>query len=200
MHGHRREKNFDFDILLIVSFILIEIIGGLMTNSLAILADTLHDFGDNAALALTSNTDKPPHSQTDARRTFGYRRLSVLAALIAASLSFIGTGFVLIQAVFRLLDPVQVHAQAMLGLALVGVVVNTIGFLRFKSGESTNQKVMSWHLLDHVFGWLTVLIGSMMINAWNLHYLDAVMAIGICAFTLWSVGRKLKGVPGVLKI
>lgn len=192
MHDLRREKYFEIAILLNGAFTAIEIVGGVLTNSLAILANALHDLGDSTALTIAWIAEKQSRRPADARRTFGYRRLSLLSALFASSVLIVGTLLILIQAIPRLFNPSQVHAQGMIGLALFGVVFNTIGFLRLNRGESLNEKTLSLHLLDDVFGWLTILIGSIVINIWKLYVIDPVMTIAVGLFTLWRVGRNLK--------
>lgn len=192
MHDHRREDNFALAILLNGVFTAIEVVGGVLTNSLAILADALHDLGDSTALTIAWIAEKQSNRPADIRRTFGYRRLSLLSALFAASVLIVGTLLILIQAVPRLFHPAQVSAQGMIGLALLGLLFNTIGFLRLNRGESINEKVLSLHLLDDVLGWLTILIGGIVISVWKLYIVDPLLTIAVGVFTLWRVGRNLK--------
>lgn len=190
-HTHR-EKNIGIAVALNIGFTIIEIIGGLLTNSVAILADALHDFGDSISLITSYILERQSRRPADAKRTFGYARLSLLSAFIAALVLIGGSLFILSQAIPRLLNPEEVYAPGMIALAIVGVLFNGVAFLRLKKGSSLNEKVISWHMLDDVLGWSTILIGSIAIQIWNLPILDPLMTIGFITFTLWGVGKNLK--------
>lgn len=189
---HSREKNIKIAVLLNVSFTIIEIIGGLWTNSLAILSDALHDFGDSVVLISSWILERKSTAPADKKRTFGYRRLSLVSALLAAIILVVGSLFILSQAIPRLMNPEHVYAPGMIGLAIVGLIFNGIGFFRLKKGESMNEKVLSWHLLDDVLGWSVILIGAIIIQFWDNHIIDPLMTIGFILFTLWGVGKNIR--------
>ena len=190
-HNHR-EKNIGIAVALNVSFTIIEIIGGILTNSVAILADALHDFGDSIALITSYFLERQAKRPADSKRTFGYARLSLLSAFIAALVLIAGSLFILSQAIPRLLNPEEVYAPGMILLAVVGILFNGAAFLRLKKGSSLNEKVISWHMLDDVLGWSTILVGSIAIQIWNLPILDPIMTILFIAFTLWGVTKNLR--------
>lgn len=190
-HNHR-EKNIGIAVALNISFTIIEIIGGLLTNSVAILADALHDFGDSIALITSYLLERQAKKPADSKRTFGYARLSLLSAFIAAIVLIAGSLFILSQAIPRLLNPEEVYAPGMIALAVVGILFNGAAFLRLKKGSSLNEKVISWHMLDDVLGWSTILVGSIAIQIWNLPILDPIMTILFIAFTLWGVIKNLR--------
>ena len=190
-HSHR-EKNIGIAVALNVGFTIIEIIGGLLTNSVAILADALHDFGDSLALITSYILERQARRPADKKRTFGYARLSLLSAFISAIVLIAGSLFILSQAIPRLLNPEDVYAPGLIALAVIGIVFNGAAFLRLKKGNSMNEKAISWHMLDDVLGWSTILLGSIAIQIWNLPILDPIMTIGFIAFTLWGVTRNLR--------
>lgn len=191
-HNHNREKNIKIAVFLNVAFTIIEIIGGLWTNSLAILSDALHDFGDSVVLISSWVLERKSAAPADKKRTFGYRRLSLISALLAAVVLVVGSLFILSQAIPRFMNPEHVYAPGMIGLAIVGLIFNGIGFYRLKKGSSMNEKVLSWHLLDDVLGWSVILIGAIIIQFWDNHIIDPLMTIGFTAFTLWGVGKNIK--------
>lgn len=191
-HNHPREKNIKIAVFLNVGFTIIEIIGGLWTNSLAILSDALHDLGDSIVLISSWILERKSTAPADQKRTFGYRRLSLVSALLSAIVLVGGSLFILSQAIPRLLNPEHVYAPGMIGLAIVGLIFNGIGFYRLKKGSSMNEKVLSWHLLDDVLGWSVILIGAIIIQFWDNHIIDPLMTIGFIAFTLWGVGKNIK--------
>lgn len=207
-HEHSREANIKVAIALNVTFTIIELIGGILTNSLAILSDALHDLGDSVALITSLMLEKKAASPADKKRTFGYGRLSLFSALFAAAVLIGGSLAILSQAIPRLLNPEHVNAPGMIGLAIVGIIFNGIGFFRLKRGSSQNEKVLSWHLLDDVLGWSTILIGAIIIQFWDNHRIDPLLTIGFTMFTLWGVGKNIKetlniflqGVPAHINI
>jgi len=203
-----RQKNIKVAVLLNVSFTIIEVIGGLWTNSLTILSDALHDFGDSVTLISSFFLEKKAQKEPDARRTFGYQRLSLLSALFAAIILTAGSLFILSRAIPRLMSPEHVNAGGMIVLAIIGIVINGAGAFRLKRGQSMNEKVLTWHLLEDVLGWTVVLIGSIIIRFWDSHIIDPLMTIGYTLFILWGVGKNVKetlnifleGVPAHINI
>jgi cobalt-zinc-cadmium efflux system protein len=183
--------------LLNLSFTIFEVIGGLMTNSIAILSDAVHDAGDSLSLGLAWYLHRVSSRESDTNFTYGYRRFSALGALITGVLLVIGLGFVLANAVPRLANPEPVHGAGMLGIAVVGIVFNGAAALRLRGGSSLNERVASWHLLEDVLGWVAVLIGSVIVLFWNLPIVDPILSIPISAFVLWNVLKNLRKVFAV---
>ena len=163
--------------------------GGALTNSLAILADALHDLGDSMILLSSWKIESIAHRKPDWRRTFGYRRLSLLAAFLNAVILFGGSLTILFQVVGRLINPQPVNANGMIVIAIVGVIANAAGSLRLKKGETLNEKMLSWHLLEDVLSWLGILIAATIIRFTGWHILDPIITIGFTAFVLWGVWR-----------
>jgi len=203
-----REKNVGFAALLNVFFTLIELIGGLLTNSLALLADSLHDFADSFALIVAWFAEKKAKKPATSKMTFGYRRLSLLSAAFATIVLIAGSLFILSQAIPRLLSPEPVNAEGMVLIAIIGVTINGLGYFRLKKGMSQNEKVLSWHLLEDILGWIVLLIGAIIIRFWDKPIIDPIMTIGFTIFVLWGVSKSaketfnllLEGVPEHLDI
>lgn len=167
-------------------------IGGLLTNSLAIISDALHDFGDSVALIVSWIAERKASSPPDSKRTFGYQRVSLFSAIFAGLVLLGGSLFLLSQAIPRLLNPEHVNAQGMILLAVIGVIFNGAGFLRLKKGHSMNERVLSWHLLEDVLGWVVIFVGAIIILFWDIHIIDPIMTIGYTMYILWGVGKNMK--------
>lgn len=203
-----REKNVLFAASLNILFTIIELIGGLLTNSLALLADSLHDFGDSIALLVAWFAEKKAKKPATSKMTFGYRRLSLFSALFVAVVLITGSLFILSRAIPRLINPEHVNAEGMILIVIIGVTINGLGFLRLKKGMSQNEKILSWHLLEDILGWLVLLIGAIIIRFWDNHIIDPIMTIGFTVFILWGVSKNakeifnllLEGVPGHIDI
>lgn len=197
-HDHRREKNIGIAALLNIIFTLVEAVGGIWTGSLAILSDALHDLGDSISLVISWVAERQARRKPDLRRTFGYQRLSLLAALISAVALASGSLFIISQAIPRLLNPTPVLAEGMMALAIVGILFNGAGLLRLKKGESLNERVLSWHLLEDVLGWIVILAGGAVIRWTGFYALDPLMTLGYSVFILVGVSKNLKETLNIL--
>ncbi|SFG62773.1 cobalt-zinc-cadmium efflux system protein [Halobacillus alkaliphilus] len=184
-------------------FTIIEIIGGIMTNSMAILSDALHDLGDSLSLGLAWFLQKFSQKEQSKEFSFGYKRFSLLAALINSVVLIVGSVFILTEAVPRLLNPEQPNTTGMIVLAILGIIVNGAAVFRLRGGDSMNQKVISWHLLEDVLGWAAVLVVSIIMAFTDLPILDPIASIAITVFILYNVVKNfiktmrlfLEGVP-----
>lgn len=194
MHSHDNEKtkNISWAILINITFTIIEVIGGLFTNSLTILSDSLHDFGDSLVLILAWVAEKKSQQKPDLKRTFGYKRLSLAAAVTTSIVLISGSLFILSQAFLRVLSPEPVNSQGMMILAVIGVIFNGFGYLKLQQGRTINEKALTWHLLEDVLGWVVVLIGSIVMYFWNNPVIDPLMTIAYTLFILWGVAKNLK--------
>jgi len=194
----KRERRILISVLLNTCFTILEIIGGLWTNSLAIISDALHDFGDSIALGSSWLLERGASRPPDSNRTFGYQRLSLFSALISGVVLVAGSIVILFQVIPRLFTPELVDAKGMIGIAIIGIIFNGAGAFILKKGESLNEKVLSWHLLEDVLGWVAILIGSIIILFWNNHLIDPLMTLGITVFILYNVTKNLKEAVNIL--
>ncbi len=175
-----------------LAFALLEIVGGLWTNSVAVLSDALHDFGDSVALGLTWHFARVSRRKGDETFTFGYRRFSLLGALVMSFVLFAGGFVVLSRAVERLLTPAASNATGMIYLAIAGIAINGIAALRTHGGRSLSERVVTWHFVEDVLGWLAVLVAGIVMSFTDVRILDPVLSILITLYVLWNVGRRLK--------
>jgi len=193
-----REKRVRLAALLNLAFTIVEIVGGFWTNSLAILSDALHDFGDSVALLASWLFERGARKLPDTNRTFGYQRLSLFSAIFSASILIGGSIVIIFQAIPRLLNPELVNASGMVGIAFLGILFNGLGFFQLKKGESINEKVLSWHLLEDVIGWAGILVGGVIIYFWNIYILDPILTIGLTVFILYGVTKSLREALNIL--
>lgn len=197
VHHHHSSDNLKVAFFLNFGFTLLEVVGGLWTNSIAILTDAVHDFGDSLSLGLAWYFEKYSKRDHTPGHTFGYRRYRLLGGLITGLLLLIGLGFVLYHSVQRLQEPAEVRAPGMIGLAVLGIVFNGAAVLRVKSGSSLTERIVSWHLIEDTLGWIAVLIGAILMLIWDVPIIDPIMSIGISVFVLWNVARNLAKVGKV---
>lgn len=189
---HHASDNIKVAFFLNLSFAVLEIFGGLWINSMAILSDALHDLGDSLSLGLAWYFEKISNRTRDHSYSYGYRRFSLLGAVINSFILLAGSAVVLTAAVPRVLHPEPVHAHGMIGFALLGVVVNGIAALRLQRGSSLNERVAMLHLLEDVFGWAAVLVGGIVLYFFDLPIIDPLLSIGITCYILYNVVRNLR--------
>jgi cobalt-zinc-cadmium efflux system protein len=191
-HVHDNASNIRIAFLLNLGFTILEIIGGIWTNSLAILSDALHDLGDSLSLGLSWYLERIANKGKDRRFSYGYRRFSLLAGLINIIVLLTGGLIVLSEAIPRLLNPEHSNARGMLAFAVIGIAVNGLAALRLRGGKSLNTQIVAWHLLEDVLGWAAVLVVSLVLLFWDIHILDPILSILITLYVFWNVLRGLR--------
>lgn len=190
--GDNTTSNIKVAFLLNLGFTIFELIGGFWTNSLAIMSDALHDLGDSFSLGLSWYLEKYSQGGRTNKYSYGYRRFSLLGAAINAIILSMGSLIILSEAIPRLFNPEPTDAQSMVLFAVVGVIVNGMAVLRFRGSQSMNARMVSWHLLEDVLGWIAVLIVSIVLLFSKLYVLDPLLSIGITLYVLYNALRNLK--------
>ncbi|MDR0811300.1 MAG: cation diffusion facilitator family transporter [Paludibacter sp.] len=192
-HSHNTDiKNIKLAFFLNFGFTIFEIIGGLFTNSIAIMSDAIHDLGDSLSLALAWYFQKFSKRGRNNSYSYGYKRFSLLGAMINSIVLVAGSVFVLSEAIPRLFSPAETKVEGMFVMAIIGVLVNGAAVFRLKKGNSINERVVSLHLLEDVLGWLAVLIGSVVMYFFDLPIIDPLLSLGIAVFILSNVYKNVK--------
>jgi cobalt-zinc-cadmium efflux system protein len=191
-HGDNASKNISVAFFLNLFFVVVEVFGGLFTNSIAILSDALHDFGDCLSLAVAWAFQKKATQKRDQKYTYGYRRFSLLGSIFLSGVLFVSSVFVLYEAGKRVFEPQEVNAYGMLWIAIVGVLINGVAALRLKKGSSLNERAVFLHIMEDVLGWVAVLIVSVVMMFVNLPALDPILSIAISLWVLTNVFRNMR--------
>ncbi len=195
VHHHDKhdtsEKRLFAVFLLNGLFTLIEFVGGYLTQSTAIMADAIHDLGDTLSIGSALVLNRLGSRASNANFTYGYRRLSLFGALLNAIILTIGCIWILGEALERFAQPIMPNATGMLYLALLGVIVNAAAAFRLRAGKTLNEKVLNWHLLEDMLGWVVVLIASIVLMFHELPWLDPALSVGFSLFILFNVSKLL---------
>jgi len=188
---HSNQENLRLAFLLNLSFAVAETIGGLYTNSIAILADALHDLGDSLTLAAAWRLEQLSEKDRDSRYSYGYKRFSLLSAFISGVVLFFGSIIIISEAIQRMIDPQPSDARGMLLFALVGMAVNGYAAFHTKQGGNLNSRMISWHLVEDLLGWIAVFIVSIVLLIWEIEILDPLLSLAISIFVVINVLRNL---------
>ncbi|MCX6154953.1 MAG: cation diffusion facilitator family transporter [Candidatus Kapabacteria bacterium] len=182
----KSEKNLIITIFLnfIISFI--EIIGGLLSGSLSLISDALHNFSDGIAIIITYIAMKLSKKPKTFKYTFGFKRAEIIAAIINSSTLIIISFFLIKEAVERINHPSPITGSIMLIVATIGLIANIVGTLLLKKGSknSLNMRAAYFHLLSDAISSLAVVIGAVFIIFFNIYWLDPLMTIVISIYIL----------------
>lgn len=196
-HHHHHEstdssKNLTVAFWLNAFFVVVEAVGGILTNSIAILSDALHDLGDCASLGIAWWLQRKSRQHPDSHYTYGYRRFSLLGAVFLSAILLVSSCVVLFEAGKRILNPAEVEATGMIWLAVAGILINGSAALRLKRGSSLNERAVYLHILEDVLGWVAVLVGAIVMSIVDLPIIDPIMSIAISLWILWNVLHNLR--------
>ena len=190
----KTEKNILIAFILNFSFSIFEFIGGLFTNSVAIMSDAVHDIGDALSIGISYFLEKKSKKEPDEKYTYGYARYSVLGATITTAILLVGSVLVIINAINRILNPVKINYNGMIIFAIIGVIVNFIAAYFTKEGDSINQRSVNLHMIEDILGWIVVLIGAVIMRFTNILLLDSLMSILVAVFILFHSLKNLKSI------
>lgn len=182
-------RNILLAFILNLAFTIFEFFGGLFTGSFAILSDSIHDFGDAISIGIAYLLEKKSKKRPNSTYTYGYARYSILGALITTIILIVGSVFIIIGAITRLFEPIEVNHDGMIILAIVGVIINSAAVYITHSGKNLNQRSVSLHMLEDVLGWVVVLAGAIIIKITDLAIIDPIMSMLVALFILFSAIR-----------
>lgn len=209
--GNKANKQLSLAFFLNLFFAVIELVGGILTNSTAIIADAFHDFMDTIAIGIAVYMDKFSKKPASSTFTYGYRRFALLSAIIMSAILLVGAAFMLYNGFIFINKPREVNSLGMLGLAVLGIAVNGFAFLRIKKGNEhkhhhahahtshdANSKAIMLHLLEDVLGWIAVLLGAIVMYFTNWYWIDSVLTIAIALLIAYNALRNLYDTFAVL--
>lgn len=187
-------KNILIAFILNIAFSIFELVGGIFTNSVSIMSDAIHDFGDALSIGTSLILEKISKKKPDSLYTYGYARYSILGALITTIVLTVGSIFVIVNSIGRIFNPEIVNYNGMIVFAIFGVIINFLAAYFTRDGESVNQKAVNLHMLEDVLGWVVVLIGSILMKYTDISLIDSIMSIGIAIFILVNAFKNLKDI------
>ena len=193
----KTDKNILIAFILNLAFSIFEFIGGTLTNSVAIISDSVHDIGDALSIGISYILEKKSKKKPDENYTYGYIRYSVLGSTITTVILLTGSILVIYNAILRIINPVTINYDGMIIFAILGTVINFIAAYFTKEGDSLNQKSVNLHMLEDVLGWIIVLIGAIVMRFTDNAYIDPIFSIGVALFIFIHAFKNLKSILDV---
>ena len=176
----KTERNILIAFILNLAFSIFEFVGGIITGSVAIMSDAVHDIGDAASIGVSYFLEKKGE------------KYSLIGAFITTLTLLLGSIVTICNAISRLMDPAKIHYDGMIVFAIVGVGVNLCAAFVTREGDSLNQKAVNLHMLEDVLGWIVVLIGAIVMRFTDFTLIDPIMSIGVSSFIFINAVRNLK--------
>ncbi len=173
-------------------FAIIEFFGGILTSSVAIMSDSLHDFGDALSIGISALFEKKSQKAPDDTHTYGYRRYSVFGGAVMWIILISGSVIVIVNSVKKIIAPTPLDHDGMIVFAIIGFITNLIAALVTNKGESMNQRAVSLHLLEDTLGWLAVLAGGVIIKLTGFILIDPLLSIALAVFIAINAFKGIK--------
>jgi len=197
-HDHTGQKSdvkrVQFALVLTATFMLVEVVGGVISGSLALLADAGHMLTDTMALALTAFAFRVSVRPADKKRSFGYQRFQIIAAFVNGLSLLLIVGWILFEAVRRFIDPPDVLGQTMLVVAAAGLVVNIVAFLILHGGdqENLNMRGAAIHVIGDLLGSVAAIAAAIVIMSTGWMPIDPILSVVVAMLILRSAWKLVK--------
>jgi cobalt-zinc-cadmium efflux system protein len=193
--GHDSQRRLFWAILLTGGFMVAEMVGGILSGSLALLADAGHMLTDTAALALAWFAARISLRPADEKRTFGYHRVQILAAFVNGLTLIAIVVWILIEAIRRLLSPLEVMGSTMLAIAALGLLVNVVVFaiLHYGDRDNLNIRGAALHVLGDLLGSVAAIVAALVILATGWMPIDPLLSVLVAMLILrsaWKLTRQ----------
>ena len=170
--------------LLNFSFAIIEFIFGGLFASSAILADAVHDLGDALAIGISAFLESISNRKEDSRYTLGYKRFSLLGAILTAVILITGSTLVILENISKFIEPQVVDHEGMLWLGVIAIAINLMASLIVRKGQTKNESFLSLHFLEDTLGWLAVIVVAIILRYTDWYFLDPLLSLVISFFIL----------------
>jgi len=201
-HNDLGGRNLLVSIILNIAITVAQIIGGLISGSLALLSDALHNFSDVISLIISYIANKLSKQEASLKRTFGYKRAEILAAFINAATLIVIAVLLIFEAVERFQNPQKIETALVIGLSGVAILGNgfSVLLLRKNSEDNMNMKSAYLHLLTDMMASVAVLIGGLLMKYYQLFWVDSALTLAIALYLIWMGFDLLKQSTKVLML
>jgi len=188
-HNHKQLKgrNLFISILLNILITVAQVIGGLVSGSLALLSDALHNFTDVISLMVSYIATVLSKKSASLHKTFGYKRAEILAAFVNAATLIIVAVILIKEAIIRIQHPLEIKSGLVIWLSLLGIMVNGLSVLLLKKDSERNMNMRSayLHLLTDMLASVAVLIGGLLMKFYEIYWIDSFLTLIIALYLVW---------------
>lgn len=167
-----------------LSYATIEFIAGGVFGSSAVLADSVHDLGDAIAIGISALLETISNREEDSHYTLGYKRFSLLGALVTAVILMIGSVLVILENITKIVHPQPVNDEGILWLGIIAITINVLASLVVRKGKTKNESILSLHFLEDTLGWLAVILMAIVLRFTDWYILDPLLSLVISIFIL----------------
>ena len=167
-----------------LSYAIVEFIAGGIFGSSAVLADSIHDLGDAIAIGISAFLETISNREEDRRYTLGYKRFSLLGALVTSVILIIGSILVILENITKIFNPQPVNDEGILWLGIIAVSTNVLASLVVRKGKTKNESILSLHFLEDTLGWLAVILMAIILRFTDWYILDSLLSLVISIFIL----------------
>ena len=201
-HGNLKGTNLLISIFLNILITIAQVFGGIISGSLALLSDALHNFSDVISLIISYIANRLKKKKASLNKTFGYKRAEILAAFINSSTLIIVAILLVIEAVERFQNPQVIESALVIWLSTIAILGNGFSVLLLKKDADTNMNMKSayLHLLTDMMASIAVLVGGLLIKFYNVFWVDSVLTFFIALYLIWMGYDLLKSSTKVLML
>ena len=205
VHIHKHEvrgRNLAFSIFLNLIITIAQIVGGIISGSLALISDALHNFSDVLSLVFSYGAHKLSRKKASLDQTFGYKRAELIAAFINAITLIIVALFLIYEASVRFFHPKPIESTLVIWLAILGIIVNggSVLLLKKDSKHNLNMKSAYVHLLTDMMASVAVLIGGVLMKLYDWFWVDSVMTLPIAFYLIYVSYDLIKSATKMLML
>ncbi|MCB8698623.1 cation diffusion facilitator family transporter [Streptococcus mitis] len=167
-----------------LSYAIVEFIAGGIFGSSAVLADSVHDLGDAIAIGISALLETISNREEDRHYTLGYKRFSLLGALVTAVILITGSILVILENIAKIFHPQSVNDEGIFWLGIIAITINVLASLVIRKGQTKNESILSLHFLEDTLGWVAVILMAIVLRFTDWYILDPLLSIAISFFIL----------------
>ena len=167
-----------------LTYVIVEFIAGGVFGSSAVLADSVHDLGDAIAIGISAFLESISNREEDSHYTLGYKRFSLLGAMVTAVILMTGSVLVILENIAKIFHPQPVNDEGILWLGIIAITINVLASLVIRKGQTKNESILSLHFLEDTLGWVTVILMAIVLRFTDWYILDPLLSLVISFFIL----------------
>ena len=167
-----------------LTYAIVEFIAGGVFGSSAVLADSVHDLGDAIAIGISAFLESISNREEDSHYTLGYKRFSLLGAMVTAVILMTGSVLVILENIAKIFHPQSVNDEGIFWLGIIAITINVLASLVIRKGQTKNESILSLHFLEDTLGWVTVILMAIVLRFTDWYILDPLLSLVISFFIL----------------